>query len=67
VYDDLASLEQLISFKPIKVTLLPTGVFDTFKEKQKVEGATLSRQRPPHINPPDSILSLLGAKVKTTA
>lgn len=67
IYDDLASFEQLIDFKPIKVTLLPAGVFDTFKEQQKIQGATLSRQRPPHINPPDSILSLLGAKIKTRA
>ncbi len=64
VYEDIESLENLIDFKPIKIILLPSGVFDGYKEHRKAEGASASHQRPPHINPPDNILSLLGAKVK---
>lgn len=59
IYDDLASLERLIDFQPIKVTLLPGGVFDNFKNQRKAEGAALAHQRPPHINPSDTVLSLL--------
>jgi hypothetical protein len=65
VYDDLSSLEKLIEFKPIEVTLLPQGVFDKYKDKRQAEGATLAHLKPPHINPPDKILSLLVARTET--
>jgi hypothetical protein len=64
VYEDLESLEKLIDFKPIRIMLLPSGVFDSYKAYRKAEGASSTHQRPPHINPPDNILSLLGAKLK---
>ena len=38
VYKDLESLEQLIDFKPIEVTLLPNGVFNNYKKRQQAEG-----------------------------
>ena len=62
VYKDLASLERLIGFKPIEVTLLPTGVFSNYKNQRQSEGAELGHLKPPHINPSDRVLSLLGAK-----
>jgi len=62
IYKDLASLERLIEFKPIEVTLLPQGVFANYKNQRQAEGAELAHLKPPHINPSDKVLSLLGAK-----
>ncbi len=62
IYKDLASLEGLIGFEPIEVTLLPTGVFADYKGQRQAEGAELIHLKPPHINPSDEVLSLLGAK-----
>jgi len=62
IYKDLASLERLIGFKPIEVTLLPTGVFTNYKNQRQAEGAELAHLKPPHINPSDKVLFLLGAE-----
>jgi len=62
VYKDLSNLERLIGFKPIEVTLLPAGVFNNYKKQRQAEGAELVHLKPPHINPSDKVLSLLGAK-----
>ncbi len=62
IYKDLASLERLIGFKPIEVTLLPTGTFTNYKNQRQAEGVELAHLKPPHINPPDKLLSLLKAK-----
>ena len=59
VYKDLESLEDLINFKPIEVTLLPSGVFADYKVRNQVESNSLAKLRPPHINPSDKILSQL--------
>ena len=64
IYKDLASLERLIGFKPIEVTLLPTGVFTNYKNQRQAEGAELAHLKPPHINPSDKVLSLLEAKTR---
>ena len=62
IYRDLESLESLINFKPIRVTLLPQGAFSYFKEQRKAEGAELSQLKPRHINPSDKALTLLLSK-----
>ncbi|HJX03855.1 MAG TPA: GH3 auxin-responsive promoter family protein, partial [Dehalococcoidia bacterium] len=59
VYRELGSFENLIDFKPIEVTLLPAGVFNNYKVRRQAEGGSLAHLRPPHINPPDTILSQL--------
>jgi phenylacetate-coenzyme A ligase PaaK-like adenylate-forming protein len=62
VYRDLESLEKLIDFKPIEVTLLPNGAFTNYKAYRMAEGVDLVHIKPPHVNPTDVELSLLGAK-----
>ncbi len=62
IYRDLASLENLIGFKPIEVTLLPAGAFTKYKEQQIAEGRELAHLKPPHINPSNETLSLLGVR-----
>jgi hypothetical protein len=59
VYKDINNLEQLIDFKPIKVTVLPAGVFADYKVRRQAEGSSLAHLRPPHINPSDKILEQL--------
>ena len=61
IYD---TLESILGMKPIKVTLLPQGAFQTYISQRQAEGADLAHLKPPHINPSEKVLSLLGAKVK---
>jgi phenylacetate-coenzyme A ligase PaaK-like adenylate-forming protein len=59
VYREIGNLEKLIDFKPIEVTILPTGVFADYKLRRQIEGSSLAHLRPPHINPPENIISQL--------
>jgi hypothetical protein len=43
----------------VEVTLLPKGAFHTYISRRRAEGAELAHLKPPHINPPDKVLSLL--------
>lgn len=66
IYRVYGTPEAVIGVKPIKVTLLPSGAFDNYRVQRQAEGADLAHLKPPHINPSDKVLSLLGAKVKVT-
>jgi len=63
-YRPYGSPEAVLGVKPIKVTLLPQGAFANYMAQRQAEGADLAHVKPPHINPSDRVLSLLGAKVK---
>lgn len=63
IHQDLASIERLIDFKPIEVTLLSEGAFANYIAQRRAEGADLAHLKPPHINPSEKVLSLLGARV----
>jgi hypothetical protein len=52
---------KLLDSKPIKVTLVPQGAFSSYISQRQAEGADLGNLKPPHINPSDKVLSLLGA------
>jgi len=56
-YGDAA---RLLDLKPIQVTLLPQGAFASYVSQRQAEGADLGHLKPPHINPPDEVLALLG-------
>ncbi len=64
IYKDLPSMERLIDFKPIEVTLLPAGIFSKYKEQRKSEGMDLVHLKPPHINPSSKALASLGVKAE---
>ena len=51
----------MINFR-VEVTLLPRGAFANYTSQRQAEGADLAHLKPPHINPPDKILSLLLAR-----
>ena len=67
IYGDLDSMEKLMDLKPIKITFLPKGTFQNYAARRQAEGADLAQLKPPHINPSDEVLSLLGAKVEAEA
>jgi hypothetical protein len=62
VYKDIQSIERLIDFKPIEVSILPGGVFSTYKKVQQGLGALINDWKPPHINPSRWDLTLLEAE-----
>lgn len=63
-YGDYSSPQTIIRMQPVKVTLLPRGAFANYTAKRRAEGADLAHLKPPHLNPSDRVLSLLGARVK---
>ena len=60
-YPLVGDLETTLELKPIQVTLLPQGAFSNYISQRQAEGADLGHLKPPHINPSDKVLSLLGA------
>ena len=59
---DYADLESILDVKPLEVSLLPQGAFQEYMAARQAEGADLAHIKPPHINPSDNVLSLLGAR-----
>jgi hypothetical protein len=43
----------------VKVTLLPPGTFAGYTARRQAEGADLAHLKPPHVNPPEEVLTLL--------
>jgi hypothetical protein len=43
----------------IKVTLLPAGSFANYTSLKRSEGADLAHLKPPHVNPPQKVISFL--------
>ena len=60
--NDYADLESILGVKPVQVSLLPAGAFKAYMAERQAEGADLAHIKPPHINPSDKTLSLLGIK-----
>jgi hypothetical protein len=54
-----ADLEEFTGLKPLEVTVLPSGTFAAYKERQKAAGADITKFKPPHINLPDETLAIL--------
>lgn len=67
VYKDLPVLAKLIGFKPVTVTILPAGVFASYKTQRQSEGADLVHLKPPHINPSEKVLASLGVLSASSA
>jgi len=60
-YKTMGDMEGMLGLKPVVVTLLPQGAFAGYISQRQAEGADLGHLKPPHINPSDKALSLLGA------
>jgi len=61
IYSAYGDPETVLGLKPVEVTLLPQGAFSSYISQRQAEGADLGHLKPPHINPSDKVLSLLGA------
>jgi len=51
----------------VAVTLLPKGTFAHYTRQKQQEGADLAHLKPPHVNPPATILSFLLSTAETLA
>jgi hypothetical protein len=60
-YSAYGDPKTVLGLKPIKVTFLPRDAFARYISQRQAEGADLGIIKPPHINPSDEVLSLLGA------
>jgi hypothetical protein len=60
VYDQISSIDSLMDCKWIKVTILPQGIFSGYKNIRREQGADLTELKPPHVNPPEKDMVLLG-------
>lgn len=60
-YGAFGDPETVLGLKPIKVTFLPRGAFARYISQRQTEGADLGTIKPPHVNPSNKVLSLLGA------
>lgn len=61
IYSAYGDPESVLGSKPVQVTLFPTGAFANYVSQRQAEGADLGHSKPPHINPSEEVLSLLGA------
>jgi hypothetical protein len=60
IYGAYSDPETMLGLKPIRVTFLPHGAFARYISQRQAEGADLGTIKPPHINPSDKVLALLG-------
>jgi len=60
LYNFIGDMETALGLKPVEVTLLPQGAFSSYISQRQSEGVAVNSLKPPHINPSDEMLSLLG-------
>jgi hypothetical protein len=60
--NDLTDIEDFA----VKVDILPQGTFKSYMARRQAEGADLAHLKPPHVNPPEKVLSELTAEVEET-
>ena len=58
---DYADLEGILGLRPVEVTILPEGAFQGYMTRQREAGADPAHLKPPHMNPPQSVLEQLMA------
>ncbi len=56
---DYANLESFLGFKPLEVTILSPGAFQSYTSKQQSAGVDLGKLKPPHVNPSELVLQHL--------
>jgi len=57
--EDYSHLEEEFGLKLFKLTLLPSGAFQEYINRQRAAGAELAHLKPPRMNPPDSVIEAL--------
>jgi hypothetical protein len=61
LYNLIGDMETTLGLRPVEVTLLLQGAFSRYYARRQSEGAAVENLKPPPVNPPDEVLSLLGA------
>lgn len=51
---------KFLGLRPITVTFLPQGAFSGYISQRRSEGVAVNNLKPPHIDPSEEVLSLLG-------
>ena len=60
IYDAYGDPETVLGMKPVEVSFLTRGTFIRYITERQATGAALGHLKPPHINPSEKVLSLLG-------
>ena len=63
--EDYRNVEDMLSFDPLKVTILPQGAFERYTAKQRAAGADIAHLKPRHLSPPDEVLDVLMSMPKS--
>ncbi len=50
----------------VKMNVLPEGTFAAYISKRQAEGADLAHLKPPHVNPPQKVLTILTSELEET-
>lgn len=59
INQDYGDLENMIGIRPLRVTVLPAGSFQSYYEERKRDGADLAHLKPPHMNASDPVIQNL--------
>jgi hypothetical protein len=62
IYGIFDGSQTTLDLRPVEVTFLRKGAFSSYIAERLAEGAALGHLKPPHINPSDRVLSLLGVR-----
>jgi hypothetical protein len=56
---EISSLDEILGYNPVCVSLLKPGAFDAYIKQKQQEGADLAHIKPPHMQPSDQIMKRL--------
>lgn len=56
---DYNDLQDMLSYNPLKVTILPQGAFQRYMAQQQAAGADIAHLKPPHLNVSDEVIGAL--------
>jgi hypothetical protein len=56
---EFSSLDEILGYNPIRISLLKAGSFDAYIKQKQQEGADLAHIKPPHMQPSDQIMKRL--------
>jgi hypothetical protein len=59
ISQEFCSLQEILGYHPLRVSLLRSGSFDTYLKQRQHEGADLAHLKPPHMQPSDPIMKRL--------
>jgi phenylacetate-coenzyme A ligase PaaK-like adenylate-forming protein len=58
-YSDYDGMKEILNIEPVNVSLLPGGSFSAYMKSKVAAGADLDHLKPPHMKPPEEMLTKL--------